>query len=222
LRAANIDLHAEAEELAANNGILFLEGIQTVQSREEEETLFDAVVSLDEADTARAIADLDRVSAADHSNTEVMRQVAGTGVYVAFPDHRRDGEAGTDKTLTGRKADLDRRMAEAENTKTMQANNTWVATNLGYTIYRNRYLTGRMGSHLAQQYPTGRIEEDIHAKLVAGNNHATIGEDLGTMGVRVGHRGENESDLPPYTRNFVRSVSRVAITANERELFLKP
>ncbi len=216
LKNSGIDLHAEAKMLAQNNGILFLENVNTVEGQEREEKSYNQVSRWDAQPTEKFREDLDRQRGEyTHFATETIYQIAGTGVDVAIPDYRIDA-SGPERALANWRRKLDiLESTGADNTPKQRSAlyDQWQSSYLGFVAYRDWYLMAKMGVRLRDRYTSP--DAMIHAALLAGPTHEFIGVELEELGATVQYKGEQIGGLSTHNI-LIKSIGRASLSADDR------
>lgn len=219
LAAAGIDLHSRSKELAAKNGVLFLEGTATAESREEHQRVFNWIASYKD----KSIEELQReppfqAEGPEAFTLDVLNQVAGTGVEIASPDVVMDSNRPADRAL----ANWSKALADAYGAQghPVEIVDNWNALNIGFVTYRDWYLVGKMGYYLAEREAAQPTPEgaEIVADMVVGSVHENIGQHIEGLGVPVEYVGGAEAleRGAKNVRRVVEAVGRVALTFDDR------
>jgi len=185
---ADIDLRQKSQETASKNGILFLENI--TEDTESQLALTDAsnfLSAIDETKVSRIQAKLAQQTE-DTFLAEIMSQITGTGVAIAYPDFLCNSTNIIDQALErAYEASNIRNLQEADFEASNPEQDEKVLNALpSFIAYRDWYFIGKIGGHLAKMAEnnlSGEFPVDI--KFLVGFNHVMVAEYLAILGANV-------------------------------------
>lgn len=194
-----IDLRAEAERLAANNNVLFIEGNSTADVVHGAETLFKMAAVANPAKQSELIAALDNLAATRPNfghYAEVAKQIMCTGVTTAIPDYIVGGNRPGDMVLTAwrRQKDALDLSDLPDGTPFNLALLERLALEMGIDMYRDMQFVGRMGAILAGRHVPGQITETA---WVGGAMHENMGRHIAAHGASVSYAHDRTQFRPP-------------------------
>lgn len=219
LEDSAIDIHTEAREIAANNGVLFLENISTnEEQREKHEANLAALAHVSEKQAAsleQHYPDKSNLSFSD----AVATSIAGTGVKTLLPDFGKDSAHASDQTLATWYKAIKDKFATAE--ETGKLNPQYLPAYAGFVFYRNWYLIAKMGKRLADVYGDSPITNPIDVRLLVGTQHEQIGHDLEAMNMAVAYKGELPDHLTSERDKIViEAVKKTSVSSEAKTNFL--
>jgi hypothetical protein len=217
LAEAGIDLAVKAQALAEQKGVLFIEGVDKTDNRQQVQQFGHIISNLPEDEDKKAIGHeiITAHFGEDTFEGELWRQIAGSGVAVRHPDYLTDSDKTTDAALTAWHDDL---KAMKKSMEAIAADTTrdvgilhdkldeYEASDTGYVIYRDWTLVGTIGAQLAETFGSARPDTEINAALVAGLLHENIGDHLRRFGATVTYNGAEYPTTPPEVKRFIAGV----------------
>jgi|GEM_PF-4068655 len=188
LEASGIDVRAEAQRLAANGGVLLLEGISSSPAMRERSMMLYRMASGMPEHAQEEFNALLQEMAGDRPDfqhgAEVCRQIMGTGVAVEAVDFIRGGERIGDIALTHLEAIADATRAQAKADQSVASATLTIPATVGFDMYRDMNFVGRSGAVLADRHQPGRVTE---AAWLGGMLHRSIGTYMFDRGAEVSY-----------------------------------
>ncbi|HMI09324.1 MAG TPA: hypothetical protein VK497_02895 [Candidatus Saccharimonadales bacterium] len=214
---SGVSLAAEAKELAELQGVLFLEGNFATSAGKQSEII--ALNRSSHLPYTKARQRQEMIRSLELGATfqgEELAQITGTNVELACPDFVRDSDRPADTALTEWQIQL-KYMRQKERVVQGDDDKYWSLL-MGYTIYRDCYLVGKMGAYLADRPEDFSDETDdaVYAKLLAGPTHAGIGQYIEGFGASVEYSGETSDKLSPQNARVVKAAGAAMLTLAAR------
>jgi hypothetical protein len=215
LAEAGIELGSEAKELANKSGVLFLEGVQMASAKARFQELLNHISTLqgEEAETMRN--KIHAVNSLASFTAACLSQLTGSGVEIAQPDYTYNSDRPADRALEAWHETMETVIRRPD--ISLHGVDQWQSMNVGYTLYRDWYLVGKVGSYLAaREGSASRQADKVNVGMLVGSTHANIGKHLEGFGAEVEYVGAAEDAYAPHLSRLVNAVGNAALTLNDR------
>lgn len=217
------NLGAQLQALGEKKGTLFLESVDTVAANTSALKSYNKFSHYDAVQAKATKAAIDASPNKDTFIGQRLRAITGTDVDVAIADYAKDGDSPAEKALADWWQKL-KSMAAFDQSDPIEGQRLfeeWHSSYTGFVAYRNWYMIGKMGAHL-KSHDDG--ESPIDAALLVGSIHATISDEIASLGAEVVTYG-NEANDSIESQKLIKSVGSAALkredinTLNEHALF---